>query len=114
MQAHIEGSPVLPMQMGFNTRRGLDAMPPWRSAASAGLLDFLEGLLGYFSLIDPEWDPASFDTFESREAITELSHKPFPSGRAAHGGVDGLSHCARGTVSILPRSARSACSHRRS
>jgi hypothetical protein len=35
---------MLPMQMGFNTRRGLlDAMPPWRSAASAGLLRLPRG-----------------------------------------------------------------------
>jgi 2-methylcitrate dehydratase PrpD len=89
MQAHVEGSPVLPMQIGFNTRAALDAIR-MAQRGIRGPLDFLEGPFGYFSLMDPEWDPASFDTFESREAITELSHKPFPSGRATHGGVDGV------------------------
>lgn len=89
MQAHIEGSPVLPMQIGFNARAALLAI----ELASRGITgpgDFLEGVHGYFTLIDPEWDPAAFDAFDARHAITELSHKPFPSGRATHGGVDGL------------------------
>jgi 2-methylcitrate dehydratase PrpD len=89
MQAHVEGSPVLPMQIGFNTRAALDAIR-MAQRGIRGPLDFLEGPFGYFSLMDPDWDPATFDTFESREAITELSHKPFPSGRATHGGVDGV------------------------
>jgi 2-methylcitrate dehydratase PrpD len=89
MQAHIEGSPVLPMQIGFNARAALLAI----ELATRGIVgpgDFLEGVHGYFTLIDPEWDPAAFDGFEARRAVTELSHKPFPSGRATHGGVDGL------------------------
>lgn len=89
MQAHIEGSPVLPMQIGFNARAALLAI----ELASRGITgpgDFLEGAHGYFTLIDPERDPDAFDGFEERFAVTELSHKPFPSGRATHGGVDGL------------------------
>ena len=89
MQAHIEGSAMLPMQIGFNARVALDAI---RLAGRGirGPLQFLEGPFGYFTLIDPEWDPLAFNDFESREAITELSHKPYPSGRATHGGVDGV------------------------
>lgn len=89
MQAHVEGSPMLPMQIGFNTRAALDAIRLAQRGVR-GPLHFLEGPFGYFSLIDPEWEPASFDAFASREAISELSHKPFPSGRATHGGVDGV------------------------
>lgn len=89
MQAHIEGSPVLPMQIGFNTRAALDALHLARCGIR-GPLNFLEGPFGYFSLMDPEWDPLAFRDFETRAAITELSHKPFPSGRATHGGVDGV------------------------
>jgi 2-methylcitrate dehydratase PrpD len=89
MQAHIEGSPVLPMQIGFNARAALLAVElATRGVSGPG--DFLEGVHGYFRLIDPEWDPAAFDGLETRHAVTELSHKPFPSGRATHGGVDGL------------------------
>ena len=89
MQAHIEGSPVLPMQIGFNARAALLAI----ELATRGITgpgDFLEGVHGYYTLMDPERDPAAFDGFEDRFAVTELSHKPFPSGRATHGGVDGL------------------------
>ncbi|MFM8481243.1 MAG: MmgE/PrpD family protein [Gammaproteobacteria bacterium] len=89
MQAHIEGSPVLPMQIGFNTRVAFDALRLARRGVR-GPLDFLEGPFGYFTLMDPEWEPAEFAQLETREAITELSHKPFPSGRATHGGVDGV------------------------
>jgi 2-methylcitrate dehydratase PrpD len=89
MQAHVEGSPVLPMQIGFNARAALLAIE-LATRGISGPGDFLEGVHGYFTLIDPEWDPAAFDGFEAREAVTELSHKPFPSGRATHGGVDGL------------------------
>jgi len=89
MQAHVEGSPMLPMQIGFNARVALDSI----NMAFRGIhgpMNFLEGPFGYFTLIDPECDSSAFDDFEDREAITELSHKPFPSGRATHGGVDGV------------------------
>jgi len=89
MQAHIEGSPVLPMQIGFNTRVAFDAVRLARCGIR-GPVDFLEGPFGYFTLMDPEWEPAEFAQLETREAITELSHKPFPSGRATHGGIDGV------------------------
>ncbi len=80
---------MLPMQIGFNARIALDAIGMARRGL-LGPINFLEGPFGYFTLIDPEWDPRAFDDFDSREAITELSHKPFPSGRATHGGVDGV------------------------
>jgi 2-methylcitrate dehydratase PrpD len=89
MQAHIEGSPVLPMQIGFNTRAAITAIDLARRGVQ-GPRDFLEGPFGYFSLIDPQWDPAGFADLGSVFRITELSHKPFPSGRATHGGIDGV------------------------
>ncbi|NBW89456.1 MAG: MmgE/PrpD family protein [Gammaproteobacteria bacterium] len=88
MQAHVEGSPVLPMQIAFNTRAALVAIELARRGVR-GPQDFLEGPFGYYTLIDPEWDARAFDDFEARHCITELSHKPYPSGRATHGGVDG-------------------------
>lgn len=89
MQAHVEGSPMLPMQIGFNARIAIDAIRMARHGIR-GPLQFVEGPFGYFTLIDPEWDRTAFDDLDSREAITELSHKPYPSGRATHGGVDGV------------------------
>jgi 2-methylcitrate dehydratase PrpD len=88
MQAHVEGSAMLPMQIGFNTRAALDAIA-LAQRDIVGPLDFLEGPFGYFSLIDPDWDPAVFEQLGAVSQITRLSHKPFPSGRATHGGVDG-------------------------
>jgi 2-methylcitrate dehydratase PrpD len=88
MQAHVEGSPVLPMQIGFNTRAALVAIEMARRGIT-GPGNFLEGPFGYFALMDPDWDPAPFADLGRVRRITELSHKPYPSGRATHGGVDG-------------------------
>jgi 2-methylcitrate dehydratase PrpD len=88
MQAHVEGSPVLPMQIGFNTRAALVAV----DMACRGIVgpgEFLEGPFGYFALMDHDWDPAPFAGLGRVHRVAELSHKPFPSGRATHGGVDG-------------------------
>jgi 2-methylcitrate dehydratase PrpD len=88
MQAHVEGSPVLPMQIGFNTRAALVAID-LAQRGIAGPRDFLEGPFGFYSLMDPDWEPTAFDRLGHEYCIAELSHKPFPSGRATHGGVDG-------------------------
>lgn len=89
MQAHVEGSPVLPMQIGFNARAALTALDLARRGV-AGPRDFLEGPYGYYALYDADWDPAAYAGLGRAWRITELSHKPFPSGRATHGGVDGV------------------------
>ncbi len=88
MQAHVEGSPMLPLQIGINTRAALLAID-LAVRGVQGPRDFLEGDFGYFTLFDCEWDPSVFDLLGTRSETTQLSHKPFPSGRATHGGVDG-------------------------
>jgi 2-methylcitrate dehydratase PrpD len=88
MQAHVEGSPMLPMQIGYNSRVALAAIA-MAERGIRGPIHFLEGPFGYYALFDPEWDPAPFDELGRTWRIAELSHKPFPSGRATHGGVDG-------------------------
>ncbi|MFZ9478449.1 MAG: MmgE/PrpD family protein [Steroidobacteraceae bacterium] len=100
MQAHVEGSPVLPMQIGFNTRAALNAVE-LAARGIAGPTEFLEGPFGYFTLIDPEWDRTALEHIGTEPSICELSHKPFPSGRATHGGVDGaMSLCAEHGITI--------------
>lgn len=89
MQAHVEGSPVLPMQIGFNGRAALCAID-MALRGIQGPRDFLEGPFGFFTLIDPDWQPAPFADLGRIHRIEELSHKPYPSGRATHGGVDGV------------------------
>jgi len=88
MQAHVEGSPMLPLQIGINTRAALLAID-LAVRGVQGPRHFLEGDFGYFTLFDSEWDPSAFDLLGTRSEMTQLSHKPFPSGRATHGGVDG-------------------------
>jgi len=91
MQAHVEGSKVLAMQIGFNARGALTAV----DLAARGLVgphDVLEGRYGYF----PLFENAEYDLVPVLAAlgrtwqVTRIAHKPFPSGRLTHGVVDGL------------------------
>lgn len=89
MQAHVEGSPVLPMQIGFNARAALSAVHLAKRGIQ-GPRDFLFGAFGYYALFDNEMTVAPFEGLGRVARMAEISHKPFPSGRATHGGVDGL------------------------
>ncbi len=90
MQAHIEGTPMLAMQVAVNARNAVMAV----DMAAAGMIapkDVLEGPFGFFSLIEPEADIASILSRLGHEAqINLVSHKPFPTGRACHGGLDAM------------------------
>ena len=90
LQAHLEGSMVLGLQVGFNARAGLNAV----DLAAAGLTgphDVLVGPYGFYKLFEPESD---IDTWWSQLGqtwqITRLSHKPFPSGRLTHAAIDAV------------------------
>ena len=89
MQAHIEASPQLAMQMGFAARSAIAAVQLARRGMP-GPRAPISGPFGYFALFDGAADPAPFDELGRVWRIAELSHKPFPSGRATHGGIDGL------------------------
>jgi aconitate decarboxylase len=89
MQAHVEASPQLAMQMGFAARNAVTAVE-LASRGMPGPHAPLSGAFGYFRLFDGEADPAPFAALGREWRIAELSHKPFPSGRATHGGIDGL------------------------
>jgi aconitate decarboxylase len=89
MQAHIEGTPQLAMQMGFAARSAVTAIELARRG-TPGPRASISGPFGYFALFDGEADPTPFDQLGAAWRIAELSHKPFPSGRATHGGIDGL------------------------
>lgn len=91
MQAHVEGSPALGLQIGFNARAAIIA----HDLVEAGLTGpraFLTGAFGYFALFEGgRFDPTVIEQELGRvRQITKLSHKPFPSGRLSHAGVDGL------------------------
>lgn len=90
MQAHTEGSVLLAMQAGFSARNAVVAC----DLAEAGIAapqDMLEGEFGYFALFEESADFASaIARLGDPWRITEVAHKPFPSGRATHGVLDAL------------------------
>ncbi|HYB42791.1 MAG TPA: MmgE/PrpD family protein [Candidatus Methylomirabilis sp.] len=90
MQAHTEGSSMLGLQVGFNARNAIAAC----DMAARGLpsvTGVLEGPFGFYRLFEGAHDAGAVTAALGREwRIAELSHKPYPSGRATHGIVDGL------------------------
>ena len=90
MQSHVEGGPALALQMGFAAGAAVRAVDLAR-AGMPGPHDVLEGPFGYFRLYEGEWDlEPVWAELGTVWRITQLSHKPFPTGRAAHGGLDGI------------------------
>jgi 2-methylcitrate dehydratase PrpD len=89
MQAHVEGSPILPAQLAFNARAALQSCELATLGFAAPEAVF-EGPFGYLNLF--EGDSALEPVLESLGRdwrIAEFSHKPFPAGRATHGGLEG-------------------------
>ncbi|MBP2551445.1 2-methylcitrate dehydratase PrpD [Neorhizobium galegae] len=91
LQPHVEGSPLLGMQVGFNARAAIAAC----DFAANGILgpsDVLTGRYGYFRL----FENGEFDVAHGKRELLagfqmeRMSHKPFPSGRLTHGVIDGL------------------------
>lgn len=92
MQAHVEGSIALPLQIANAARSAIMAVDLVR-AGLTGPHDALEGPFGYFALID-RGDLSSYtDRVGERWLISSVSTKPYPSGRASHG--------ALGTIAAL-------------
>jgi aconitate decarboxylase len=90
MQAHSEGSLLLALQIGFNARNAVTAC----DLAANGLVGprhLLEGPFGYFPLFegDCDLDPVLRE-LGTVWRIGEVALKPFPSGRATHGVLDGV------------------------
>jgi 2-methylcitrate dehydratase PrpD len=89
MQAHTEGSMLLAMQMGFNARNAVVACD-LAARGFDGPKNVLEGPFGYFSLIEKGGMPSKVAADLGRRwLITEIAHKPFPTGRATHGIFEG-------------------------
>ncbi len=99
MQAHLEGTPALAMQVALSARAAVNAC----DLAAAGLQgphDVFDGKFGYFTLIEEDGDTGKLVSgLGNRFAIDELSIKPYPSGRASHGALSVLlRHIQAGTV----------------
>ncbi|MEO0981066.1 MAG: MmgE/PrpD family protein [Pseudomonadota bacterium] len=87
MQAHAEGKPALPVQIA-NAARAAHMACDLAAAGLEGAQDSLEGPYGYFPLFEDGYDLASvLESLGRVWRVTEVSHKPFPTGRAAQGGI---------------------------
>ena len=101
MQAHTEGSALLGMQVGFNARNAVVACD-MAAAGLPGPREVLEGPFGFLRLFEEAYDRnILLAELGKTWRITELSHKPFPSGRATHGIVDGCLRLQR-QIGFLP------------
>ncbi|CAM3163748.1 MmgE/PrpD [Sphingomonas antarctica] len=89
MQAHVEGSIALPFQVA-NAARAAVAAADMASAGFTGPHDALEGPYGYFTLFEAG-DLATYTRDLGHVwRVSEISTKPYPSGRASHGVLGAL------------------------
>ncbi|TVV76544.1 MmgE/PrpD family protein [Sphingomonas solaris] len=90
MQAHVEGKPTLAIQVAGAARSAIEAV----DLAAAGLegpQGSIDGPFGYLALFEDDVDLAPvLAQLGTVRRIEELSWKPFPSGRAAHGAIIAL------------------------
>jgi 2-methylcitrate dehydratase PrpD len=99
MQAHVEGSIALPLQIGRAAQAAVEAVQLVRAGMSAPH-DVLEGPFGYAALIEP-LDLARYTTTLGQVwRISEISVKPYPSGRASHGVLATLAELRQSERSI--------------
>jgi aconitate decarboxylase len=81
---------MLPLQVAINARNALAAID-LAKAGFDGPHAFLSGPFGFFALMEDDGNAAAaFAQLGQVWQICRVSHKPFPTGRAAHGGLDGV------------------------
>ena len=87
MQAHIEGSPAVGLQVGLNARAAVTAFELAR-AGFPGPRDILEAVR---LLRAVRHRPGALGRSRRRRRpriqIARMSHKPYPTGRATHSGI---------------------------
>lgn len=93
MQAHTEGSIALPLQFANAARGAIHAVDLVHHGLTAPH-DVIEGPFGHFRLFDRGNLATYTATLGGRWLISEISTKPFPSGRASHGVLGTLSRFA--------------------
>lgn len=89
MQAHVEGSIALPLQIANAARAAVTAVD-LAAVGADGPHDVLEGPFGFFRLFEEGELALYTDRVGERWLIEEVSVKPFPSGRASHGVLGAL------------------------
>ena len=87
MQAHVEGLPTLPIQVAAAARSSIQAID-LAELGMPGPRGAIDGPFGYLSLFEDEADlEPVLAQLAMRRRIVEVSWKPFPTGRAAHGAI---------------------------
>ncbi len=89
MQAHVEASIALPLQIGRAAQAAVQVVDLVKAGMN-GPHDVLEGLFGYSNLIEMIDLTRYTLTLGQVWRISEVSIKPFPSGRASHGALGAL------------------------
>lgn len=89
MQAHVEASTALPLQIA-NAARGAVTAIDLARAGIDGPLDIIDGPFGYARLIEPLETADWLAMLGHSWRISEISIKPYPSGRASHGALGAL------------------------
>lgn len=90
MQAHVEGMPGLPLQIAGAARAAVVAAE-LAARGMPGASGAIDGPFGYLTLFEDAHDlPAALDALGGQARIEQVSHKPFPTGRAAHGAIVAL------------------------
>jgi aconitate decarboxylase len=90
MQAHVEGSMALPLQIAVAARSVITSIQMVKNGLT-GPHDILEGPFGYFELFEQQAELGPvLESLGQQWRVCELSHKPFPTGRAAHGTLEAL------------------------
>ncbi len=90
MQAHEEGSMMLAMQMGFAARNAVQAHDMARVGITAPV-EILGGRFGFFHNFEHGGEiEAALAEMGQPWKVTQLSHKPFPSGRVTHGVIHAM------------------------
>ena len=99
MQAHVEGSLALPFQIANAARAAIVAV----DLANAGFgapYDIFEGAFGYFKLFDTGELSRYTASLGQVWRMSEISTKPYPSGRASHAALSMLADLALDPASI--------------
>jgi 2-methylcitrate dehydratase PrpD len=88
MQAHVEGTPALAVQVAHAAQAAFQAVDLAR-AGMPGPRGAIDGPFGYINMFERSHDlDAALADLSVRQRAAEVSWKPFPTGRAAHGGID--------------------------
>ncbi len=102
MQAHVEGSIALPLQIANAARAAIHVVDLVKNGLT-GPHDALEGPFGYMTLFD-QGDLSRYTKHLGKVwRISEISTKPYPSGRASHavlGALAGIRESGRSIKSI--------------